>query len=117
MRYWSREDTRDWVYQVQLRIEDIHYYLKETTKYCQKHLIYENHDVLVLSIMTCIWVSSMRNELITLSEVVDILGLDYLEIQSDKTYDLNKEMSGLDFEQMLGIVSKKGPFLGLDRET
>jgi len=114
MKYWSRSHTRDWINQVQHRLEDINYYLQETARYCDQHGIREDKDVITLSIMTCIWVSSMRNELITLSEVVDLLNLE-LEITSDKTYDLTREMSDLDFEQMLDLVSKKGPFLGYNK--
>lgn len=116
MRYWSRNNTKDWISQIETRIEDFNFYLSETTRYCDQHAIFDDKDVLAMSIMTCIWVASMRNEKISLSEVIDILNLE-MDLVSDKTYDLTEEMSQLDFEQMLEIVSRKGPFLGLDRET
>lgn len=111
MSYWSREDTKDWITQVQLRLEDINFYLAETVRYCESRGITDNTQVLVLSIMTCIWVSSMRNEPITLSEVADILGLEDLSLVSDKTYHLGAKLCLLDFEQMLDVVSREGPHI------
>lgn len=113
MRYWSRDNTREWINQLQNRVEDIHYYLAETIKYCEKNAIFDNKDVLILSIMTCVWVVGMRNETISLSEMIEILNLD-MPITDDKIFDMGRQMEGLDFEQMLAIVSKKGPYLGLD---
>lgn len=113
MRYWSRNDTRYWINQLQNRIEDIHYYLSETIKFCEKKAILDNQDVIILSVMACIWVSGMRNEKISLSEVVEILNLD-MTITNDRIFDLSEEMSQFNFEQMLELVSKKGPFLSLD---
>lgn len=110
MKYWSRDDTKDWIMQIELRLEDIHFYLTQTAAYCDHYQILDNSEVLTLSIMTCIWVASMRAEQITLSEVIDILNLD-MEIQSDKTYDMGKDMKDLDFEEMLDLVRKNGPFL------
>lgn len=116
MKYWSRDNTRDWISQLETRIEDFNFYLNEATRYCDQHEISDDKEVLALSIMTCIWVASMRNEKISLSEVIDILNLE-MELISDKTYDLCEQMSQLDFEQMLEIVSRKGPFLGLNGEA
>lgn len=113
MRYWSRENTRDWITQIENRLEDIHYYLNETIKYCEKHHILDNNDVLIMSIMTCLWVASMRNERMSLSELIEILNLD-IPITTDKIFDLGEALNDVDFEQMLAIVSKKGPFLGLN---
>lgn len=113
MKYWSRDNTKDWIMQIELRLEDIHFYLNQTAAYCDQYQIYKNSEVLTLSIMTCIWVSAMRDEKISLSEVIDILNLD-MEIHSDKTYDLNSDMASLDFEDMLDLVRRQGPLLSSD---
>lgn len=110
MRYWGINDTRDWIVQVQMRLEDMDFYLKETIRYCETRGIIDNVQVLVLSIMTCIWVSTMRNEPISICEVADILGLDNLSNLADKTYTANDHLSLLDFEQMLDMIVDKGPF-------
>lgn len=110
MTYWSRENTKDWINQVELRLEDMNFYLSETVRYCEHRGITDNIQVLVLSIMTCIWVSTMRNESITMSEVADILGIEGLSQISEKTYSLGNILSVMDFEEMLDTVSTKGPY-------
>lgn len=105
MKPWTREDTRDFVNLIETRIEDIDYYLKRTVEWCENNGIWENKKVLMCSLITCIWVSSMRDEQISFKEIVEILGLeDFADSSLDKIYDITKEFQNLDHEQLLTML-------------
>jgi hypothetical protein len=35
-KIWSRDDTKEWVIQLEHRLEDIDYYLKKTVDWCEE---------------------------------------------------------------------------------
>lgn len=105
MKPWTRDQTKDWIIQLENRIDDIVYYLNQTTEWCEKNNIIEVRRILVCCIITCLWVVSMRNETISYTELLDILGLDGLEDFEDKIYDLGTALEGKDLEEILQIVS------------
>lgn len=108
MKPWTRENTRDFIHSVESRIEDIDYYLKRTVEWCEKNGVWENRKVLMCSLITCIWVSSMRDEPISFKEIVEILGLQELEDSGmDKVYEITKEFQNLDHEQVLLLLMAK----------
>ena len=82
---WTRNDTRDYIHRIESRLEDIDYYLKRTVEWCEHNGVWENKKVLICSLVTCIWVCSMRNECISFKEIVEIMGLkDFEDLELDK---------------------------------
>jgi hypothetical protein len=106
MKPWTRDETKDWIKRVETRITDIDYYLKKTIEFCEFNDVYDNRTVLVLSMMTVIWVSHMRNEYVSYNEMAEILGIDDVAISNDKIYDLGVKFSQLDHDQMLKVLLK-----------
>lgn len=108
MKPWLRDNTKDWIHSVESRIEDLDYYLKRTVEYCERTSIWEDKKVFLLSVITCVWVTSMRDESITLQEIVEILGLEQIEyIKDDRIFDISENFQNLDHEQLLDFCSSK----------
>lgn len=102
---WARTDTRDFIHKVESRIEDIDYYLKRTVEWCEQNGIWENKRVLMCCLVTCIWVASMREEVISFQEIVEIVGLeDFENNTADKIYGITKEFQSLDHEEILTML-------------
>lgn len=104
MKIWTRSDTKEWIHQLENRIEDIDYYLKKTIEWCEEREIHDDRSVLILNFITVIWVSWMRNEPISYVELMDILGLPHMVVGDDRLYSLGEKFYDLDHEQMLEIV-------------
>ena len=45
MSYWSRNDTKEWITQLEHRIKDIDYYLERTVAWCEEYGIDDNKVV------------------------------------------------------------------------
>ena len=43
--YWSRDDTKEWIVQLENRIEDIDYYLNRTVEWCETNGVWDNEKV------------------------------------------------------------------------
>lgn len=110
MSIWTREDTHDWVIQLENRLDDMSYYLGKTLDWCDNNGIYQDQTVFVCSFMTCVWVSHMREEPITYKELVDILGIEDPGAP-DKIYQLGPKFCDLDHEEMLRLAIAKFPEL------
>jgi hypothetical protein len=107
MKPWLREDTRDWLAQVEHRIEDIDYYLNRTLDWCENNGVYRDEQVFMCSFLTCVWVCSMRNEQVSYNELLEILGLETHSIlEADRLYDLGPMFENLDHEEMLNLAVK-----------
>jgi hypothetical protein len=106
MSTWVRDDTRDWISQIENRIEDIDYYLDACYRWCINHDIYDDRQVFACAFTTCVWVSSQRNETISYTELLEILKKDKFVVGSDKLYDLSPKYAGLDHEELLEIIIK-----------
>lgn len=104
MKPWTRNQTKDWIQQIQSRITDIDHYLKKTIEFCELNEVYDNKTVLVLSMMTVIWVSHMRSEYVSYNEMAELLGIENVAIPNDQIYDLGIKFSKLDHEEMLEIL-------------
>lgn len=103
--YWSRDDTRDWIVQLENRISDVNYYLQQTVNWCQTNDVVSDRAVFVASFMTVLWVSSMRNESISYNEALELLGLKHLEQAIDRVYELGAIYNGIDHEDLLKSVT------------
>lgn len=104
MKPWTRDETKNWIKNLENRISDIDYYLKKTIEFCEFNEVYDNKTVLVLTMMTVIWVSHMRNEFVSYNEMAEILGIENVAIDNDQIYDLGIKFSQLDHEEMLEIL-------------
>lgn len=101
MRYWSRDDTREWVKQIESRLVDINYYLNKTQNWCDNYGVDDAKTFFMCNLLTCIWVSQLRGEYITFSEMMEMLGVDEWECDEDKIYELDPEFSELEHEELL----------------
>lgn len=106
MKPWTREDTKLWIGQLEHRIKDIDYYLRKTIEWCEDHYVYDDRHVFMLSFLTVIWVSNMRNEPISYVELLEILGMPELITGEDKLYNLGPDALNVDHEQLLNIILK-----------
>lgn len=107
---WTRDDTKEFIHIIESRIEDIDYYLKRTVEWCEKHEVVENKRVIMCCLVTCIWVSSMRNEAISFQELIEYVGIedDYEDlITMDKVYKVCKEFQDLEHEEVLQMLINK----------
>lgn len=98
---WTREQTQEWLIQVESRIEDIGYYLARTTEWCDRNEVWSDHKVIACSIVTVIWVCNMRGETISRREIFEILGCPGWEEMDDTGYGLNNNILSADLEDIL----------------
>lgn len=106
MQYWSRDDTRHWIDQMENRVEDIEYYLNKTIEWCEENCVFDNRRIFLCSFMAMIWVAHMRNELISYKELFEILGLEDMIVGEDKVYDLGPEYQNLEHIEVLRLALK-----------
>lgn len=104
MKYWSRADTKEWISQLEHRIEDIDYYLNRTAEWCEDYGIDDSKVVFMCSFLTCIWVSHMRDEPITFTELMEMLGVEEWEADEEKIYELDDKWGELDHHEFLEKV-------------
>jgi hypothetical protein len=105
MKYWSRDDTKEWIIQLEHRIEDIDYYLDRTAEWCDEYGIDDNRVIFMCSFLTCIWVSQMRGEPITFTELMELLGVEEWDCDEDKIYELDEKFADLDHHELLERVA------------
>lgn len=101
---WSREHTQHWITQLEHRIEDIDYYLKQTVSWCEDREIYNDQAVFSCAVMTVVWVSHMRNEPLSKREVFEIIGIADYHTAEDAEYGLNERFHGMELEELLEMV-------------
>lgn len=106
MKYWSREDTKHWITQLENRIDDIDYYLKQTIEWCELHGIYSDKDVFVCAMMTVIWVSHMRGEPVSRREAFELLGIQDWDQIPDDEFELGSKYKDYDLEDLLYSVAR-----------
>jgi len=107
-RPWTRNDTKDYVHKVESRLEDFNYYLKRTVEWCENNGVFENKRILLCCLISCIWVSSMREEQVSFQEIVELVGLEEFEDTTlDKVYQVCEEFRYLDHEEILELLIVK----------
>lgn len=107
MKAWTRNNTREWVHDLENKLEDVEYYLERTIEWCEDHEVYDEEVLLACCLMTCVWVADMRRESITFLELAEILGIRDSEQAEDKIYSLGPELENLDHLEMLEAIVKK----------
>ena len=106
-KYWSREDTKQWIIQLEHRLEDIDYYLKRAIEWCENNGVWDDEKVFIVSFMTVVWVSSMRMESVSKKEIFEIVGIEGWEDAADQEFKLAEQYKNLDFEEMLDSVKTR----------
>jgi hypothetical protein len=101
MKYWSRQDTKNWFSQLEDRIEDIAHYLDKTMEWCEHRDIDNEKVVFMCSFLTCIWVSQLRGESITFTELMEMMGIEVVELEEEKFYELDVEYVNLTHRELL----------------
>ncbi len=104
MKPWSRNNTKEWIKQLENRVKDIHYYLAQTIEWCENNNVYEDEIVIACAIMTVVWVSHMRGEPLSKIEALEILGIPDADILEDEEYHLGEPFLGYDHETLLETV-------------
>lgn len=104
---WTRQQTQEWITQIELRVEDIDYYLRRTVEWCENNGVWSDDRVFLLSFMTAIWVSHMRQEPISKKEILELLGIPHWENVDDFEYTLSPEVQQMEFEEMLNHLASK----------
>ena len=110
MKYWSREDTKEWINQLEHRIDDIDYYLGRTLNWCDEYGIDNERIVFMCSFLTCIWVSQVRGETISFTELMEMLGISEWETTNgteEKIYELDECYADLDHDELLEMAVLK----------
>lgn len=105
---WTRNDTKDWLFQIEHRLHDFEYYLKITEDWCEQHCIFNDAAIFMCCVMTLVWVSHMRGEQLTKNEVFEILGFEE-HANDNSTFELSKDFENLDHEELLSKVIKDLP--------
>ena len=106
MKYWSREDTKAWVAQLEDRIEDISHYIDRTLEWCQEHYIDDDKVIFMCCFLTAIWVSQLRGEPISYIELMEMLGIKDIPDSDDKFYELDQRFEDLTHKELLATAVK-----------
>ena len=101
MNYWSREHTKAWIAQLEDRIADIAEYLERTAEWCEENDVDDERVAFMCMFLTCIWVSQLRCEEITFVELMEMLGVEHLESDEEKFYELDDRYAGLTHRELL----------------
>ena len=101
MKYWSREHTKEWIAQLEDRLEDIAHYLEKTEEWCDTYGIDDDRVSFMCMFLTCIWVSQLRNEDITYVELMEMLGIEDLAPGAEKFYELDNKYLNLTHIELL----------------
>jgi hypothetical protein len=106
MKQWAMSDTQNWISQVELRIEDMHYYLKKATEWCEDNNITDDITVFSCVVMTVVWVAYMRGEEVSKAEVFELLNLP-CPTDHSLIYTLNDEYKDLSHAELLEEIALK----------
>ena len=104
-KVWDRKATRDWIAQLEHRIEDIEYYLRKTVEWCEANDVCSDRSVFACVVMTAVWVSHMRNEPISKQELFEILGVEGWDSIDDAVYEFNRDYETFEHEELLELVA------------
>lgn len=106
IKVWNRQSTRNWIAQLEHRIDDIEYYLRQTISWCEQNEVYDDRTVFACTVMTAVWVSHLRNEPISKRELFEILGIEGWDQIDDAIYEFNDAYSYYEHEELLEMVTR-----------
>lgn len=101
---WTRNKTKEWIAQLENRIDDIEFYLKKTVQWCDENEVYDERLIFACMIMTASWVSYMRQEPLSKQEIFEILGVEGWENIEDGIFEFNGEYDYLEHEELLQMI-------------
>jgi hypothetical protein len=101
MNYWSREDTKAYVAQLEDRIEDIAHYVDRAAEWCEENYIDDDRVVFMCMFLTAIWVSQLRGEPISYVELMEMLGVKDIPEDEEKFYELDDMYADLTHKELL----------------
>jgi len=101
MNYWTRENTKEWIAQLEDRLEDIAHYLEITEEWCDEYGVEDDRVIFMCMFLTCIWVSQLRDEDITYIELMEMLGIEDSEPGAEKFYELDDRYLNLTHIELL----------------
>jgi hypothetical protein len=101
MNYWSREDTKAYVAQLEDRIEDIAHYVDRASEWCEENYIDDDRVVFMCMFLTAIWVSQLRGEPISYVELMEMLGVKDIPADEEKFYELDDMYADLTHKELL----------------
>jgi len=101
MKYWSRENTKEWIAQLEDRLEDIAHYLEKTEDWCSEYGVEDERVIFMCMFLTCIWVSQLRGEEITYVELMEMLGIEDSKHGTEKFYELDDKYLNLTHIELL----------------
>jgi hypothetical protein len=104
MTPWTRDHTRQWIQQLESRVQDIEHYLYSTIEWCEQNGVYSQSQVFVCCVLTVAWVCQNRGESITKKELFEILGEDHWWQVSDQYFEINPAYSGYDLYDLLELA-------------
>lgn len=107
MTPWTRDDTKSWIDNLEDRIDDIAYYIDQTIHWCDENGVDDDHVVFICSFLTCIWVSQLRGEDITLVELMEMLGIDEVQDFEEKIYELDASYLNMAHVELLEQAVRK----------
>lgn len=107
MKYWSRENTKEWIAQLESRLQDIEFYLDRTWEWCEEQDIEDDRVIFMCAFLTCVWVSHLRGESISFIELMEMLDIAEWECDEDKFYELDDKWANLDHDDLLEQVVAK----------
>lgn len=104
MTNWTRDNTKEWIAQLENRIEDIEFYLRRTLEWCEENDICSEKTIFTCSIMAIVWVCHLRNELVSKHELFEILGVDQWHEAEDAVFEFNPKYEDMQLEELLESV-------------
>ena len=101
MKPWSRDDTRHWISQLELRVEDLDYYLTRPVQWCEDNEVYDDRLVFACAMMTTIGVAWQRGEPISRREILEVLGIQDWYVAKEEEIELGAKYQNMDLEDIL----------------
>lgn len=100
-RPWMRENTQEWIAQMENRVADMQYYLQEALLWLALNG-YNRPEITVACLtMTCVWVAHMRNECITSHEIMELIGAETDEVNTpDDIFELSSDYKSWQIEEI-----------------
>jgi len=108
MTAWTRDKTKDWIAQLENRVEDIDYYLMETVQWCEDNFVFDDERVFACALMTVVWVSHMRQEPLSKREAMELLGVRDWENTPDEEFLLGQQYRDMELHELLNRVARLG---------
>ena len=61
-KYWNRDSTKEWITQLENRLEDLDYYLNRTVEWAENNGLTDQESIFSQGFVTVLWVCHMRSE-------------------------------------------------------